>query len=250
MAELVILTGASRGMGLAMAEQLLRPGLTLVTLERKPAAELAAQASAAGATLVPLAFDLTHAEGAAAGLAAWLHGQRADAFASATLINNAGIVGRVGPIEQDSAASVAAVMRVDLEAPMLLTQAFLLQTAAWAGSRRVLNISSGAGRRAIAGWAAYCTAKAGIDQFTRVVALDEARKPNGAKIVSLAPGVIDTGMQDHLRAADASGFPDLARFVDLKNSGQLTSPADAAARVLAYLARDDFGSEPIADVRG
>ena len=250
MTELVILTGASRGMGLAMAEQLLRPNLTLVTIERKPAPGLPAQAAAAGTTLVQLAFDLAHGQAAAAALAAWLQGQEPAAFSSATLINNAGIVGRVGPVDEDSAESVAAVMRVDLEAPMLLTQTFLARTATWTGLRRVLNVSSGAGRRAIAGWAAYCAAKAGLDQFSRVVGLDEARKPNGAKIVSLAPGVIDTGMQEHLRSADASGFPDLARFVDLKNSGQLTSPADAAARMLAFLARDDFGSEPIADVRG
>lgn len=249
MTELAILTGASRGMGRAMAEQLLAPGVHLLTIERQPAAELSALAAAKGASLTQLAYELTHAQGAAAGLAAWLHQQKPDAFSRASLINNAGIVGRVGPVELDTAESLAAVMRVDLEAPLLLTQAFLAQTAHWQGERRVLNISSGAGRRAIAGWAAYCSAKAGLDMFSRTVALDEARKPNGAKIVSLAPGVIDTAMQVQLRSASPEDFPDLDRFIELKNAGQLASPADAAARVLAFLARDDFGLEPVADVR-
>jgi len=249
MSELFILTGASRGMGRAMAEQLLRPGVMLLTLERKPAPELAVLANDAGAHIVQLAVDLEHGQGAAAGLAAWLHGHGPEAFARATLINNAGVVGRVGPVDAETPESLAAVMRIDLEAPMLLTQAFLAQTAHWKSERRVLNISSGAGRRAIAGWAAYCSAKAGLDMFSRTVALDEARKPNGAKIVSLAPGVIDTGMQVHLRSASPEDFPDLARFIELKNTGALTSPADAAARVLAYLAREDFGAEPVADVR-
>jgi benzil reductase ((S)-benzoin forming) len=113
----------------------------------------------------------------------------------------------------------------------------------------VLNISSGLARRAMASQAAYCAAKAGMDHFTRCVALEEAEQPNGAKVCSLAPGVIDTDMQVQLRNADASQFPDLENFISLKNDGALISPAEAAARVLAYLARADFGSSPVADVR-
>jgi NAD(P)-dependent dehydrogenase (short-subunit alcohol dehydrogenase family) len=138
---------------------------------------------------------------------------------------------------------------VGLEAPMLLTSAFLRATRAWAVDKRVLNVSSGAGRRAIAGWSAYCAAKAGLDHFSRVSALDEPQRPNPARIVSLAPGVIDTDMQAQLRSADPAGFPDKPRFEELKASGQLASPDAAARRVLAFLARPDFGTEPVADAR-
>jgi len=68
-------------------------------------------------------------------------------------------------------------------------------------------------------------------------------------VCSLAPGVIDTDMQVQLRSAEPSQFPDMGNFVGLKDKGMLSSPADAAARVLAYLARADFGSNPVADVR-
>ena len=70
-----------------------------------------------------------------------------------------------------------------------------------------------------------------------------------ARIVSLAPGVIDTDMQRQLRAADASGFPDQQNFKDLQARGQLASAAAAAERVLDYLERVDFGRNPVADVR-
>lgn len=73
---------------------------------------------------------------------------------------------------------------------------------------------------------------------------------NGARVCSLAPGVIDTDMQVQLRDADASLFPDLATFKGLHAQGQLSSTTDTAAKVLAYLARPDFGSQPIADIRG
>ena len=104
----------------------------------------------------------------------------------------------------------------------------------------------------MAGSAVYCAAKAGMDHFSRAVALDEqhrADRAGGARIVSLAPGVIDTDMQTQLRAADASGFPEQDLFRNLHAQGQLTSPHDAAARVLAYLRREDFGEKPVADVR-
>jgi benzil reductase ((S)-benzoin forming) len=241
--SLVILTGASRGLGAAIARQLLAPGVKLLTLSRHP------DLSLAGAGLEQWAIDLAQDVAAAARLEAWLQKLDAAHFSSATLINNAGLLGPVGPIDAADSETLAAVLRVDLEAPMLLTAAFLRATRHWAIDKRVLNISSGAGRRPIAGWAAYCAAKAGLDHFTRVTALDEELQSNPARVASLAPGVIDTEMQSTLRAADPTGFPDQPTFKDLKATGQLAAPDDAATRVIAYLRRADFGAPPIADVR-
>ena len=247
--RLTILTGASRGLGAAMAEQLLAADTLLLTLSRHPDATLLAKAQEAGATLEQWSIDLGHDIGAAARLESWLRQHATAGFTSASLINNAGLLGRVGPISNSDSENLAAVLRVGLEAPLLLTAAFLRATRDWAIDKRVLSISSGAAKRPIAGWAAYCAAKAGLDHFSRVTALDEARLPNPARIVSLAPGVIDTDMQGELRAADASGFPEQSHFVELKSSGQLPTPHAAAARVLAYLHRDDFGRDPVGDVR-
>jgi len=247
--RLFILTGASRGLGAAIARQLLAADTHLLTLSRRPDPALPDAAHASGALLEQWALDLGHDIGSAARLETWLHQHDAAQFAAATLINNAGLVGRVGPVDASDADTLAAVLRVGLEAPMLLTSAFLRATRTWAIDKRVLNISSGAGRRPIAGWSAYCAAKAGLDQFSRVSALDEAHRPQPARIVSLAPGVIDTDMQGELRAADPSGFPEQANFINMKASGQLSTPEAAAARVLAYLARADFGTQPVADVR-
>lgn len=247
--ELVILTGASRGLGRAMAEQLLSPDRLLLTISRKPDPALQALAAGRGARIEQWALDLAHGIGAAARLEAWLHNHDRARFASATLINNACLLGSVGPLQEADADSTAAVFRVGLETPALLSAAFLRATDPWAASRKLLNISSGAGRRALAGWAVYCAVKAGLDHMSRVMAEDESQRPNGAKVVSLAPGVIDTDMQTQVRAADAAHFPDLPRFVELKASGQLASAEAAAARVLAYLARPDFGANPVADVR-
>jgi NAD(P)-dependent dehydrogenase (short-subunit alcohol dehydrogenase family) len=247
--HLTILTGASRGLGRAMAEQLLQPGQTLITLSRRIQGDLAARALAAGAELVQWSADLADAEAASAHLRGWLAEAPAQRYASATLINNAGTIPPIVPLRDAQAAELNQALRVGLVAPMLLTAAFLAATRDWAGPRKVLNISSGLGRRAMASQAAYCAAKAGMDHFSRCVALDEAALANGARICALAPGVIDTDMQVQLRGADAAAFPDRGSFEQLKAGGQLTSPQAAAQRVLAWLARPDFGEPPVADVR-
>ena len=247
--HLFILTGASRGMGLAMARKLLMPTNTLLCISRKSNDTLATQAKMAGTALQQWTQDLAAGADVSARLEQWLREQAGAEFASAVLINNAGMIPRIGPLSEADADNLAQALRVGLEAPMQLTAAFLRATASWTGPRKVLNISSGLGRKAMASQAGYCAAKAGMDHFTRCVALEEALKPNGAAVCSLAPGVIDTDMQVQLRGADASVFPDQHNFINLKDKGQLTSPDEAAARLLAYLDRPDFGSQPVADVR-
>lgn len=247
--HLTVLTGASRGMGLAMARQLLDAGHELVTLSRSTSEELAQVADRTGAALQQWSVDLGAPEAAARRLGEWLAGLDPARYTSLTLINNAGMIPQIAPLSQLQPSDIAHALRVGLEAPMLLTASFLAATGHWTAPRKVLNISSGLGRRAIASQASYCAAKAGMDHFSRSVALDEALKPHGARICSLAPGVIDTGMQEQLRSADAQAFPDAVNFAQLQAQGMLTSPEEAAARVLAWLQRADFGAQAVADVR-
>jgi len=249
-ASLFIVTGASRGLGAAIAGQLLAPGVTLVGMARHEQPSLAARAQATGATLEQWALDLADPIPAAERLGAWLHAQDGTRFAEATLINNAGMITPPGPIDALDATTLSNALRVGLEAAVLLSAAFLGAVRAWPAHKKVLNISSGLGRRPMAGSAPYCAAKAGMDLFTRALALDEAhRGAGGARVVSLAPGVIDTDMQVQLRSADAVGFPDRGNFEALSTQGRLASPDAAAAQVLAYLRRPDFGANPLADVR-
>ena len=156
---------------------------------------------------------------------------------SKTQGNNAGVIPRINPLSASDPADLANALRVGLEAPLLLCAAFLGATEGWGVPRKVLNISSGLGRRAMASQAAYCAAKAGMDHFTRCVALEQEKLPHGARLCSLAPGVIDTDMQVQLRSAEPSRFPDMGNFVGMKEKGMLTSPDEAAARIIAFLAR-------------
>jgi benzil reductase ((S)-benzoin forming) len=239
--HLYIITGASRGLGRAMAEQLLHPGHTVLGLSR--------QAPQSPGGLEQWPCDLADPVPVAERLAAWLGAFDASRFASVSLINNAAMLTEPAPLANVDLKSLSQATRIGLEAPLVLTAAFLRATQAWSGLRRVLHISSGLGRRGMASSGPYCAVKAGLDNLARAQALEEALQPNGAKVCSLAPGVIDTDMQVQLRGADAKAFPDRDAFAQMKSGGKLDSPATAAAKVIAYLHRADYGANAVGDVR-
>ena len=237
-----ILTGASRGLGLSLATQLLARGHRLLTLQRQPNPALQG-------AVEQWSVDLAEPGPVAQRLAQWVAALPRQGLASLTLINNAALLVTPGPLREADAAEVSRALRASLEAPLLLTAAFLRASADVPAPRKVLNISSGLGRFAMAGSAVYCATKAGMDHLSRALALEEAERPGGAKVVSLAPGVIDTDMQVQLRSADPTAFAAQTRFRTMKDSGGLDSGDTAAAKVLAFLERPDFGANPIGDVR-
>jgi len=239
--SLFILTGASRGLGAALAQALMQPGHRLICVARGDNAELRAQAAAAGVALDWHQVDLSDAHAAEAWMTKTL--AALPAFANVTLVLNAGAVEPIGAIDTLRADTLLPHLQLNLAGPMTLTAALLRGTSGWNAQRRVLAISSGAARRPIAGWAAYCTGKAGLDMFVRAINADGDAS---VRAVALAPGVIDTDMQRTIRGADFAG---VQRFRDLHAHGELVSPQDAAARIAAYLVRPDFGATELDDLR-
>ena len=246
---LVLLTGASRGLGQGIAAQYLAEGAFVLGLSRRHAADLKPSEH-----FEQWPVDLADPLPLAARLAAWLgdHGARAHGAlpARVRLIHNAAMLSEPGDIAGSDPAALAQSLRIGLEAPVALTAAFLRATSTWADAdRRVLFVSSGLGRRPMAGSAAYCAQKAGLDHFARALALEEATHPHGARVASVAPGIVDTDMQKQLRGADPRRFAEQAKFDEFHRSGSLDSPAAAAAKVVALLERDDYGANPVTDVR-
>ena len=231
--RLVLVTGASRGLGAAMVRQLLDTG-------RRVAACARGLAPFADERLRWTALDLADGEAARLWAARSVgEGPRPEAV---SLILNAGAVEPVLAVEDLRADVLEGHMRLNLVSPMLTAGGFLHATADWGVPRRILAISSGAARRGIPHWGPYCAAKAGLDNFVRTLNAE-----GRVRAVSLAPGMVDTAMQGVIRSVPA---PDQARFRAIHAAGGLATPEGAARAVLAYMDRDDFGATEIADVRG
>ena len=244
---IAILTGASRGIGAAMARSLAKPGTRLITLARREDPELAAYARSQDVQLEQLSVDLSDVQAAESTAERICAALPRDAKRY-LLINNAGTVHPVARTDAlTDGAAITAAVNLNITAVMLLTARFLAAVAGLQADRRVLSISSGAGRNPTAGWGVYCATKAALDMHARVVKAEQGA--DGVRIVALAPGIVDTDMQATLRASDPASFPAVARFQDLHATGKLTSPAHVASRLLAYLDREDFGTTEIDDIR-
>jgi NAD(P)-dependent dehydrogenase (short-subunit alcohol dehydrogenase family) len=227
-----------------MAAQLAHSGDHLVTLSRVASDTLAATAKAHNTSLTQISVDLgdTKAlEQAATQLKPLLANHTSVRF-----IHNAGVV---APIAQSQDLTDLAVInqafQVNITSAIYLT-AFVLAGSTQASDLRVMLISSGAGRNASSGWGVYCATKAAMDRYAEVAQLDQGKR---ARIVSMAPGMIDTPMQEKIRATSKTDLPSLDRFLDAHSQQKLATPEGTATRLLKVLASDAFGAKTIDDVR-
>ena len=240
--NLYIVTGTTQGLGRALAEAIARdPANELVALARAPDGPIPG-----GARIEVDLADGGALERACDRVEARIRGKR---YEKAVLVNNAGVVAPVGPLESVDPEALERSLAVNLIAPLRLMRRFLRMTEEAAGLRRIVNISSGAGRRPVSGWSAYCTAKAGLDMASRVLALEAQARGSPVEVVSLAPGVIDTAMQGTIRAVPAEEFADVERFRKMKAEGTLRAADEVAAEILRLEAAGRLAREPVADLR-
>tara|TARA_R110002012_G_scaffold133312_3_gene286487 strand:+ start:721 stop:1440 length:720 start_codon:yes stop_codon:yes gene_type:complete len=233
-----IVTGHSKGLGAGITAALLAEGFNVLGLSRSalPGFE---------AGLEQVALDLGDADA----LAAWLDGGELESFLEgaerALLINNAGIVEPIAPLGRQGAADIARTVTVNISAALVLADAFAAASAD-VSDRRLVHISSGAGRHAYSGWSVYCATKAALDHHANGVREDALP---GLKIESLAPGVLDTGMQATIRGTSEEDFSLRGRFVELKKTGALGNPEVVGARIVSHLLGPTFGVETVTDIR-
>ncbi|SUY27978.1 Benzil reductase [Burkholderia oklahomensis] len=237
-----IVTGHTRGLGAALAVNLLQRDIAVLGLSRSRHPSLGAQADD---RFVETELDLSEP----ARVEAWLDGDALGDFvagaSSVLLFNNAGTVEPIGPLDTQDAAAIARAVGLNVATPLMLASA-IAKIASETVERRIVHLSSGAARNAYAGWSVYCATKAALDHHARAVAADANR---ALRICSVAPGVVDTGMQATIRATSRDRFPSRERFEQLKSSGALATPDDAARQLVDYALSDDFGNAPTADLR-
>ncbi|MFX3623420.1 MAG: (S)-benzoin forming benzil reductase [Ectobacillus sp.] len=235
-----IVTGSSRGLGEAIVKELIERDVIVFSISRSRNEELEEKAKQKGTLFYPLSFDLLRIDEIEEVMDEIFSLIDLESASAIALINNAGMLAPMKPIERAENAALIENVHLNLLAPMLLTSEFLKRTNEALVDKRIVNISSGAGKNPYFGWGAYCTTKAGVDMFTRCVAVEEQGKDYPTKIISFAPGVVDTDMQAQIRAAHKEDFANLERFVSLKEEGKLLSPDYVAQAIIHLLETENF----------
>lgn len=228
----VIITGASSGIGRAAARRFARDQATIIAVGRdsQALAEVVREIGRSGGTGVPLVADVTASE------APDLLVARAASFGRLDVVVNAAGIIASGSVETTPDTGWDAMLDINLRAPFRLIRAAVPLLAATRGS--IVTVSSVTGLRAFPNVLAYCVSKAGVDQLTRCAALELA--PRGIRVNAVNPGVVVSNL--HRRSGMAE--PDYAKFLEhSKQTHPLGRPGsvEEVADLIAFLASDRAG---------
>jgi benzil reductase ((S)-benzoin forming) len=245
------ITGTSRGIGEAIANELLSPENKLFCISRSENKELMMAARERNCELIYHQVDLSRPFELLELVPLWLNQIDREEAQSICMIHNAGVltpVGRVGG--EDRVEDIVESHHVNFMSPVLMTERFVEWTQDWEIDKKVLMISSGAARKARTAWSTYCSTKAALEMFAACMAEEQKDQDNPIQVVSLAPGVVDTAMQDFIRTHDEEEMPGVSRFIQFKAENILSSPKYVAERITKLLQKPTFGDEVIMDLRG
>ncbi|SFS20154.1 SDR family oxidoreductase [Yoonia litorea] len=189
----VLITGASRGIGEAAARAFAEAGAN-VALVARSTDKIATIAGEIGQSAIAIPCDVSsHIEVHAA------VEKTIQTFGSLdVLINNAGVVTAMGPMQDADLEDWGKTIDINLKGVMYGMHAVLPDMIAQ-GSGTIINISSGAAHGPVEGWSAYCSSKAGAYMLTR--AGDKEVRDKGVRVLGLSPGTVATEMQREIKAS-------------------------------------------------
>jgi benzil reductase ((S)-benzoin forming) len=244
-----IVTGGSKGLGFAIGRSVLENGDTFINISRSETDDLKQLSKKHSDRFTHFEFDLSEVEKLDQFSEKLFKSITVENLDSIVLINNAGIIAPSKQIEKCSSEEIIRCYNINTIAPTILCSKFIKQFQNIVCKKVIVNISSGAGKRSIKSWSCYSGTKAAMDIFSASVGLDQVDSKYPVKVVSFAPGVVDTDMQKEIRSLNKDDFPAVENFKALKSDNNLSTPEYVADRLLTLIKDDSFEQGEITDVR-
>lgn len=233
MKKLALVSGGSKGLGAALCTHYLQQDYEVLEFSRS------------GAMPCSVALDLADTLAAEQVLARTFAALQANAYEEIVAVNNAATLHPIGPVSGKAAEDIATNIQINITGTALFTSRVIAAFQSHSCPKTLVNISSGAALKAYAGWSLYCMAKAGTEAFFRCIAAEQEQQAHPFRLLNISPGVIDTDMQAAIRSASKEDFPQIDRFLELKRSGSLRSPAEVASLIGSIVASQPASGERI-----
>jgi benzil reductase ((S)-benzoin forming) len=241
MSKVLIITGGSKGIGNSLVNKYAEEGYRIYSLSR---------------TLVDgrrnlknISVDLSDCGAAVSILETILDSINLNKLTEILLINNAGSLGSISTIENNSTESIQKTIALNLSTPIALTSCFIDHLKLSNIKKRIVNISSGAAIKPYEGWTVYCSSKAGLDMATKTIAAEQNDSKNPVKINAIYPGVVETDMQTQIRETDKRDFKNVQRFIELKKDNKLFTPDYVANKIHLLDIENTLENGEIIDIR-
>lgn len=244
-----IITGTSRRLGEAITDKLLSENNYLICISRKKNKRLIDEAEKKNCIINYHEFDLEDLEEVDTLTEKIFTDIQKHSAESLCLINNAGLLDPIKPIGKSDSSEIIRNINVNAVAPMILTSLFINWFEDFRCKKVIVNITSGAGRNPYFGWGCYCSSKAAIDMYTRTIGVEQISKSNPVRIVSFAPGIIDTEMQKRIRQSSIEDFAQVERFRKFKEDGVLKEPSFVAQKVIEVIQNDTIKTGTVLDIK-
>ena len=153
------------------------------------------------------------------------------------LINNAGTLGKVKHFGNLSSQDIISSYSINVIAPAILMNNFIKAYQDQPAEKLIINVTSGAAQNPYDGWGIYCSSKAAIDMLSRVGASEQSmdEKDHPVKILAIAPGVVQTQMQQQIRETNEKDFSRKEKFINLYEDEQLYDPRDVAKEFMEII---------------
>jgi len=229
-----IITGASKGLGEAITKRLIHEQISVVSVSRTENEEIKGLAIEKGIDYKYFSCNLSLEKEVQEVFMDIAHFIFQKDPKEIFLFNNAGVIEPIQTVGNLDQTPVIRNIKVNLIAPILITNLFLSKAQLTNTKVTVINVSSGAAVRSIEGWSVYCSSKAGLNMFTQTAAIEQAEMKTNNKIIAFSPGVMDTKMQETIRSSNKEAFNDLEQFKEFKEKNMLLQ-ADVVANALVDL---------------